>query len=255
MNSNEDNIEADAGQVKHWTLFDADVFKRFVKPGEVVEVRILGATGKSVAWGGWARGTVSGYFDDHTAFSKWLKMADRAKHKGAYITLQVIDPRLIGRALNRLITTDITTSDHNVIAYRWLPIDLDPVRPAGISSSDSELAAAMALREEVAEWIVSNMDLPAPLKAMSGNGAHLLFRLPDLPVNEKHQEFVKSTLNGLSKRFDNDMVTIDRSVFNPARIWKAYGTTARKGDPIPASQYQEARPHRMAYVDDLGRCE
>ena len=36
------------------------------------------------------------------------------------------------------------------------------------------------------------------------------------------------------------MVAVDRSVHNPARIWKLYGTWAGKGDSIPE------RPHRMA---------
>jgi hypothetical protein len=33
------------------TLLDRTVFETFVHPGEVVEVRILGASGKSSAWG------------------------------------------------------------------------------------------------------------------------------------------------------------------------------------------------------------
>ena len=44
-------------------------------------------------------------------------------------------------------------------------------------------------------------------------------------------------------------MNIDTTVFNPARIWKLYGTTARKGDPVPAGPSREARPHRMAYID------
>jgi hypothetical protein len=34
-------------------------------------------------------------------------------------------------------------------------------------------------------------------------------------------------------------------VFNPARIWKLYGTIARKGDSLPD------RPHRLARVLDV----
>ena len=46
-------------------------------------------------------------------------------------------------------------------------------------------------------------------------------------------------------------MNIDTAVFNPGRIWKAYGTTARKGDSIPAGPHREARPHRMAYLDSI----
>ena len=238
---------------KRWTLFDEGVFRTFVDPGEVVEVRILGARGKDKAWDGfWANGTVSGYFDDYQAFCDCVELADKTKNSGIYFTLQVIDPRLIGRSVNRLRPAKQTTSDTNVIAYRWLPVDLDPKRPSGVSSSDTELTAALELREEMADWIVSNMAFPKPIKAMSGNGAHLLFRLQDIPVEESFTTFIKNVLSGLADRFNTDSVDIDTSVFNPARIWKLYGTTARKGDPVPGSQYQEERPHRKAYIDNMG---
>ena len=216
-------------------------------------MRIPKARGKNPAWNNeWARGTVSGYFDDHEAFVKAVQFADKSIHGGIYFTLQKIDPRLIGRAFNRLKPTDLTTADNNVRAYRWLPVDLDPVRPAGIASSDTELKKAMDMREEVAEWVMKNMDFPPPIKAMSGNGAHLLFRLPDIAVSERSTAFIKETLQGLSKRFTSEFVDVDTSVFNPARIWKLYGTTAKKGDQVPGSRYRDARPYRMAYIDDMG---
>jgi hypothetical protein len=179
-------------------------------------------------------------------------MVDQAECHGVYNTIQTIDPRLIGRALNRLKAADKTTADNNVISYRWVLVDLDANRPSGISSSDSELKHAMMMREEVAEWVVSNMGLSFPVKGMSGNGGHLLFRLPDIPANKDSEAYIQKSLQGLHKRFSDDLVSIDTSVFNPARIWKAYGSTARKGDQVPANQYRESRPHRMAFIDDLG---
>ena len=238
-----------------FTLFDRPVFETFVKPGEVTEVRILKALGKSEAWGSdYARGTVSGIFDDFETFCKLVKLADKATHGGIYITLQVIDPRLIGRAFNRLKSTDLTTSDNNVLADRWLPVDLDPVRPSGISSSDSELAEAIKLRDAVAEWAVKELSFPRPIRAMSGNGGHLLFRLPDLPVTDESQRFVKGTLEMLAARFNTDKVHVDTTCHNPARIWKLYGTHATKGDEVPTGLHREARPHRVSYIEDLGDC-
>ncbi len=91
-----------------------------MRPGEVVEVRIPKIWGKSPAWGNdFAKGTVSGYFDDHEAFCVSVKAADKFEHGGIYFTLQVIDPRLIGRAFNRLKPSNLTTSDHNVFKYRF----------------------------------------------------------------------------------------------------------------------------------------
>jgi hypothetical protein len=235
------------------TLFDQGTFETFVQPGEVVEVRIPHARGKSAAWGNeYVRNTVSGYFDDHALFCKAVQEADRISHDGIYFTPQVIDPRLIGRAFNRLKPSDLTTADSNVLAYRWLLVDLDPVRPSGVSSNDAELATALALRDVVAEWIIEKLSFPAPIRAMSGNGGHLLFRLPDLPVNDENKAFVKNTLEGLADRFNTDKVRVDRTTFNPARIWKLYGSTAQKGDEVPAGPCRAAQPHRMAYITDLG---
>ena len=233
------------------TFYDPIVWKTFFKPGEVGEVRVLKVYRNSSAWDGFAKGTVSGYFDNHEALCKAVKAADMAKHSGIYFTLHVIDPRLIGRAFNRMKPADVTTSDQNVIAYRWLPVDIDPVRPSGINSSDSELKAAIELRNQVAEYVMTEHRFSQPIKAISGNGGHLLFRLPDMPVKDGHY-FIYNTLAGLSKEFNTDKVTIDTTVFNPARIWKLYGTTARKGDEVPAGPGREARPHRMSFIDDLG---
>jgi hypothetical protein len=133
------------------SLLEPDVFELFLKPGEVVEVRALGIVGASHLWrSAFAKGVVAGYFDDHNAFSSAVKELDKLRRGGIYFTIQVIDPRLIGRAFNRLSVPNNLTSDQDVIAYRWLPIDLDPVRPAGISSSDVELRTAIQLRDQIA---------------------------------------------------------------------------------------------------------
>ncbi len=241
-----------ASDQSRMTLLDPEVFTIFVNPGEVAEVRIPKVYGKSPAWGGeFAKGTVSGYFDNHEHFSRAVIAADKAVHGGIYFTLQVIDPRLIARAFNRLKPSSLTTSDNNVTAYRWLPIDIDPVRPAGIGSSDSELQAALRLRDELAEVLVSEYGLPEPIRANSGNGGHLLVKLPDIPVDDRSKSFISSTLNGLSTQYSNDQIKIDTAVHNPARIWKLYGTTARKGDPVPSGSHREARPHRMSFIDRI----
>jgi hypothetical protein len=234
----------------HPTLFDKPVFETFIKPGEVVEIRIPHAEG--TLDGKYFRGTFSGYFDDIGLFCEAVKKGEALRHDGIYFTLQVIDPRLLARSFNRLKVGELTTADNNVIAYRWLPIDVDPVRPSGISSSDSELQEALTLRDTVSKWIIDNLHFPKPIKAMSGNGGHALFGLSDLPANKDNTIYIKNILDELAQRFNTDKVTIDTKVFNPARIWKLYGTTASKGDELPSNQYREARPFRMAYIEDLG---
>lgn len=233
------------------TFFVELVFLLFVKPGELIEIRVLNATGR-LDGGNFYKRTLSGYFDNHADLLKALALIKNFTYSGAYFSLQVIDKRLIGRAFNRLKVSDVTTSDKDVLAYRWLPLDFDPVRPAGISSSDAELKAALALRDKVAPIIKERLGLPEPLLAMSGNGGHALFRLPDWPADAEHIAIMKNMLANISKEFSTLEVNIDTSVFNPARIWKLYGTAAHKGDAVSAGEYREARPHRESYIEQLG---
>jgi hypothetical protein len=51
---------------------------------------------------------------------------------------------------------------------------------------------------------------------------------------------VERALKGLAARFNTDRVELDTGNFNASRIWKLYGTLARKGDST------ETRPHRWA---------
>ncbi len=234
-------------------LLQKDVFDLFVKEGEVVEVRIVKVGGNSPAWSGFAKGTVSGYFDNFDSFQGAVQRAITDQQNNIYFTLQVIDPRLIGRAYNRLKPSNKTTADKNVLYYRWIPIDIDPERLSGISSSDSELMKAIELRDTIRDWIVDTKDYGQPITAVSGNGAHILIRLPeDLPVNDESIAFVKSFIEGVHEEFSTDTMAVDTTVFNPARIWKLYGTNAMKGDEVPGNQYREALVHRESYIDDLG---
>ena len=70
------------------TLSNKRAFETFVPPGEITEIRILNAYGKTKAWDGFAKGTVAGYFDNHDTFYKAAQEANKAEHGGLYITLQ-----------------------------------------------------------------------------------------------------------------------------------------------------------------------
>jgi putative DNA primase/helicase len=115
------------------------------------------------------------------------------------------------------------------------------VRPAGIAASDEEHAAALQRAIDIDEWLQAQ-GWPAGVYADSGNGGHLLFRL-DLPVDDGG--LVERCLKALAARFDDEQVRVDTGVFNPARIWKLYGTLAGKGD---AEAAKIGRPHRMARI-------
>lgn len=246
------NIKA-ADCNKKYTLLQKEVFNIFVASGEIVEVRMPKVFGTSHFWEGYAKGNVSGYFDNFISFKKAVKDLIRWQQNNIYFTLQVIDPRLIGRAYNRLKAADKSTSDKDVLFYRWIPVDIDPVRPAGISSSDSELQKAIELRDLIKDYIFDATEYTHMITAVSGNGAHILIRLPkDLPISSISKKEIKSFLERLDQMFSNKHVKIDTEVFNPSRIWKLYGSKAMKGEEVPACNGREALIYRDSYIDDLG---
>ncbi|NLB00476.1 MAG: hypothetical protein GX837_05865, partial [Methanomicrobiales archaeon] len=200
----------------------------------VVEVRVL-ADGA----------THSGYFDDYEALARAVDALDTDPSvSGIYVTLNDVNPALLARRANRikmrLSRKDATTADVDILRRRWLPVDIDPVRPSGVSSTDAEHAAALDAAERIAAWL-AELGLPEPLRADSGNGAHLLYRI-DLPNDEAATALVKGCLTTLDALFSNEAVTVDTANHNAARIWKLYGTMSRKGDNTVE------RPHRRAKV-------
>ncbi|WP_048149141.1 hypothetical protein [Methanolacinia paynteri] len=204
--------------------------------GGVVELRALGD-----------HNVHSGYFDDHETLAEKAETVSRISDvQGVYVTLNEINPALLSRRANRvkmiLGRRDGTTADTDIIRRRWLPVDLDPVRPSGVSSTDEEHEAALSKAEKIAGFL-QTLGFPSPILADSGNGGHLLYAV-DLPNDEESTDLVRDCLTTLDLLFSDNTVTVDTANFNAARIWKLYGTISRKGDDTPD------RPHRMARIID-----
>jgi hypothetical protein len=206
-------------------------------PGTVTELRILHTR----------CGTVSGYFDDPAKLARAAAAWD-GRASGLYFTLNPVRPELLARSANRLTErARQTTGDKDILRRRWLPIDFDPVRPSGISSTKAEHQAALDRAREARDWL-REVGWPAPVLASSGNGAHLLYPL-DLPPVEDVGPYwgaaLHCVLQALNLRFGDDRVVVDTTTANASRIWKLYGTRACKGDDTPD------RPHRIARMLDL----
>ncbi|MCC7206176.1 MAG: hypothetical protein IT323_02655, partial [Anaerolineae bacterium] len=203
------------------------------EPGQTVELRIPGIQGKR---------TDSGYFTD---FDKLAGVAAIYENRaeGIYITLNPVQPALLARSSNRVREyVKQTTSDRDVLCRRWIFVDFDPVRPAGISSSDPEHAAAIDRATDCRQWLAQH-DLPS-LLADSGNGAHLLLPI-DWPNDDASTALVKDFLLPLDSRFSDDQVKVDTSTVGAGHLIKLYGTMARKGDCIPE------RLHRRSTLLDV----
>ena len=212
----------------------------FSEGEHVTELRALGVPED------WSDGgfTHSGYFDDLEALATAAARLDRKGARAVYVTPNPVKPDLLARAKNRTVRSPkSTTTNDEIQRRRWLLLDFDPKRPAGISSTDEELRAARRRAVEVARFL-KGKDFPGGVLAESGNGAHLMYRI-DLPPEDGG--LTKRVLAGVAERFPEDEakgvpVKVDTGVYNAARLWKLYGTTARKGDPT------EERPHRRARI-------
>lgn len=212
--------------------------KLFVPEGDVTELRLLDVAVSRT----YVASTVFGYFTSAERLAD-ATLEFAASAQGCYFTPNEIHPGLLARAANRAKRgkTGDGTKDHEVLRRRWLLVDLDPVRPTGIPSSDEEHALAHETAIEVRDEL-TRRGWPAPVYADSGNGAHLCYRVA-LPANDGR--VVELSLAALAERFDDERVKLDRTVHNPARIWKLYGTVARKGDTIPG------RPRRLSRLLDV----
>lgn len=201
--------------------------------GQIIELRVLRKKGIS-----------SGYFSDYSALAKNAEIIESIPdYSGIYITMNEVNPDLHARRANRiemqLGRDDKTTADQDIIRRRWLLIDVDPKRLSGISSSDAEHELAIRKVDEIRTFL-TGMNWPEPVRADSGNGAHLLYRI-NLPNDSDSTELVKNCLIALATFF-NDDCDVDTSVYNAGRILKLYGTISKKGDNIPE------RPHRRSHI-------
>jgi len=186
--------------------------------------------------------TASGYFDSPdelaAAAAGWDGRAN------LYVSLNPVSPALLARANSRIAArAEATTADDDVTRRRSLLLDIDPVRPSGISSTDSELEAAHVVLDSVTAFL-SDEGWPDPMTALSGNGYYAIYAI-NLPNDQASLELAKRVLSGLAARFDTDRVHVDTAVANAARLVGLIGTLKVKGDSTPD------RPHRRSRLESV----
>lgn len=204
------------------------------KRGRVVEVRAFGTP----------QGTWSGYFTDSTLVQAVYDLSACETTPNVYWTIQELKREVLqpGKE-NVLIPNAInTTNDKQVERFLHLPIDCDPVRDPGVSSTDAEKAAAYDVAQEIRDiLLIRGIE---SILADSGNGYHVLVRI-DLVVNDASKDLVQKLLVAFNAKFGTPEVGIDSKVFNPSRILKIYGSVARKG------AHTAERPWRTSALVDV----
>jgi hypothetical protein len=202
------------------------------KSGEVYELRALGS----------CRGTVSGYYNNLDMMAEHAALcSDKFAAEGVYLTMNPVRRDLLARSANnpRKYAKHVTT-DADIPRRGWLVVDVDPVRPSGISATNQEHELALERIRLISESLVAR-GWPEPILANSGNGGHALWRIA-LPNDDASRSLHKRVLEALAMDFSDERVGVDVTMFNAARIVKLYGTPARKGSNLPE------RPHRLARI-------
>ena len=209
-------------------------------PGDVFEICFIAPKiKKSPLWGNEFAGgksIIAGWFNDIKTATDTIVKADGVKPVATYVTLNPCTPALLGRANNKLKAGVNRTKDTEIAEIRHMLVDVDPKRPAGISSTDAEKEAAMTLLRTVYSDL-KTLGWPEPLVGDSGNGGHLIY-----PVDTDCAGLVPDFLKALDRKYSTPTVNIDTTVGNPARLVKVYGTWTRKGDSTAD------RPHRRAEI-------
>lgn len=142
------------------------------EPGAVYELRIPQTT----------EGTVSGYFNDRAKLVE-AALAWNGLAPGIYITLNPVRPNLLARAPNCLrsrVRHGATTSDADILRRRWLFLDFDPVRPAGVSAKAKEKETAWERCWDCTTWLPAQIGLPPETVADKKAAPELAQRLLQL---------------------------------------------------------------------------
>lgn len=204
-------------------------FEILVEPGQFTEVRLLNTK----------QGTLSGYYNDVDKLIEHIQRYDG--NYNIYITMNALSEGIEARGKNHLKSyAKNTTSDKEIRCRRWILIDLDPERPAGISSTEQELKLSEELGRKIQGYL-TDCGFPEPVTALSGNGFHLLYPV-ELPNTPEMTSLAKGFLGALDSRFSTEQVKVDTTTYNAARITKLYGTVSCKGDST------EERPHRRSKI-------
>ena len=191
--------------------------------------------------GGFGGTTLAGWFDDN---ERLIKEAHRLNDVSGYVTFNPVRSDLLARADNRLTRARHTTRDVDILCLRWLYLDIDAVRPAEISSTEAELAAAIQKRDAI---LGDHPGIAASSAwGSSGNGAWVLVRLPDYPNDPPHAALLAKALSVFDQRYSDNTVKIDTATANASRLIGLPGVLKAKGSN------RRERPWRRVTLDGMG---
>lgn len=218
--------------------------------GELHELRVLFGQG----------GVYSALYDDPDALAVAAVEADALRHRGqapqgVYVVVNPAVEQLRARELNgelRQAGRGELVSDELIEHRIAFLVDVDAVKPVGLSATDAERAEALDLTYTIARWLTEEHGWPTPISGSSGNGGHLVYPI-HAPNDKATLDLFKAALSMIKREFDADpRGDVDIRVCNASRIWKLPGTWARKGEDYhDAANPEMSRPHRPALLSNV----
>ena len=223
----------DRGEVELGTA----LLRRFlgIAGDEPVELTFLGRGGAHLA-----------HATNEAEHARLLKLADAERRfSGAY---QLVNRPLAATLLCRYQPNQAhkawngRAGDKDVACRRAVYIDIDPIRPKGISATEDEKRAAADVRDAVAE-LVSHAVRTANAVGLgdSGNGYFVLIAVEPRPPSPETEAAITRFLKLLARKYNTEHVQIDATVGNLGRLMPCPGTWKRKGEDTPE------RRHRRVY--------
>ncbi len=190
---------------------------KFWQEGNIYEMRQIDAEGR----------ITSGYYDDVQAFARDAAASDGKRN--VYWIPNPLRPDIAAdykAPLNRLRDKAYpATRDADVLHRCILLVDIDPIRPDGLSdycASHAEHCEALALQGRIASHL-AGAGWDTPLYEMdSGNGAYILIPV-DMPNDDMTRELFKACLVALAQDFDCKAAHVDTSTYNAARLVRVPG--------------------------------
>jgi hypothetical protein len=195
--------------------------------GELIEVRIVG------------RQILSGYFK---SVDTLISQIERFSDSNIYFVLNKISDACYSREQRDKFVEKpkSSTSDSDIENREWFIVDIDPIRPTGVSASNEEKEGSKKTINKIFAFL-RDFGFSEPIICDSGNGFHLLYKI-SIENTKVNAEILKTILLVLDMYFSNEICSVDKTMFNASRITKLYGTVARKGNNT------EERPHRESGI-------
>jgi hypothetical protein len=196
----------------------------------------------------------SGYFKDSEKAARAALQYECLNPEGIYLVVNEVDPECWPRSPEKVTDyQETTTSDGDVLGRKWLFLDCDPKRPRGVCATAAQVAAAVERAAVVRDFLREEYAWPAPVEALSGNGAYLLYAI-DLPNDDDSKRLLTAVLAAVEARAQKTevpegtpAVKVDQATFNAARVMRLVGTRNAKGH---STQDQPHRQSRLTAVPE-----